>query len=115
VTKASPRRGEIWWAPAGSKLRPVLVLSADSMNRRLNKVLVVPGTTNMRGWPDEVLLQAGTLSEPMAFCCREVTPLAITDLVNRAGSVPERWLADVCTTLARVFDCTENTDGSVGK
>jgi mRNA-degrading endonuclease toxin of MazEF toxin-antitoxin module len=112
VTKQLPKRGEIWWASAGSKLRPVLVLSADSMNRRLNKVLVVPGTTNVRGWPDEVLLQAGTLNEPTAFCCREVTPVAITDLVNRAGSVPGRWLLDVCQTLARVFDCSEGAQGS---
>jgi mRNA-degrading endonuclease toxin of MazEF toxin-antitoxin module len=104
-----PERGEIWWAPAGSKLRPVVVVSADAMNRRLTKVLVVPGTTNLRGWPDEVLLQPGTLKEVTAFCCREITPLAITDLMNRAGSVPDSWLAHLCQTLARVFDCTENT------
>jgi mRNA-degrading endonuclease toxin of MazEF toxin-antitoxin module len=79
------------------------------MNRRLTKVLVVPGTTNLRGWPDEVLLQPGTLLEPTAFCCREVTPLASIDLVNRAGSVPDAWLASLCRTLARVFDCTEVT------
>jgi mRNA-degrading endonuclease toxin of MazEF toxin-antitoxin module len=107
VTKTSPKRGEIWWAKAGAKLHPVLVVSADSMNRRLSKVLVLPGTTNLRGWPDEVLLQPDALNEPTAFCCREVTPVQIADLVNRAGSVPDRWLADVCTTLARVFDCTE--------
>lgn len=103
----TPKRGEIWWAPAGDKLRPVVVVSANSMNQRLTKVLVVPGTTNLRGWPDEVLLQPGTLHEPTAFCCREVTPLAITDLVNRAGSVPDSWLASLCRRLARVFDCTE--------
>ncbi len=112
MTEGWPKRGEIWWAPAGSKLRPVLVLSADSMNRRLGKVLVVPGTTNLRGWPDEVLLQPGTLNEPTAFCCREVTPLAITDLVNRAGSVPDSWLSNVCQRLARVFDCNEGADAS---
>ena len=104
----TPKRGEIWWAPAGANLRPVVIVSADSMNRRLSKVLVVPGTTNLRGWPDEVLLQTGTLREPTAFCCREVTPLAITDLVNRAGSVTEPWLSGLCRTLARVFDCTED-------
>lgn len=104
----TPERGEIWWAPAGSKLRPVVVVSADAMNRRLAKVLVVPGTTNVRSWPDEVLLQPGTLKEPTAFCCREVTPIAITDLVNRAGSVTEPWLAGLCRILARVFDCTED-------
>lgn len=104
----SPERGEIWWAPTGSKLRPVLVISADSMNRRLAKVLVVPGTTNLRGWPDEVVLQPGILDEPTAFCCREVTPLPITELVERAGVVADGWLTNICLTLARVFDCTES-------
>lgn len=107
MTNVTPKRGEIWWVPTGSKLRPVLILSADSMNRRLKKVLVVPGTTNLRGWPDEVLLPAGPLNERTAFCCREVTPLAIAELVNRAGSVPDGWLTDLCRTLARVFDCNE--------
>lgn len=105
----TPKRGEIWWAPASSKLRPVVVVSADSMNRRLTKVLVVPGTTNLRGWPDEVLLHPGVLNETTAFCCREVTPLAINGLLNRAGAVPDSWLANLCLTLARVFDCAEGT------
>lgn len=113
MTTTRPKRGEIWWAMSGAKLRPVLVVSADSMNRRLSKALVLPGTTNLRGWPDEVLLQPGVLSEPTAFCCREVTPVPIADLVNRAGSVPDRWVSDVCTTLARVFDCTPGAGGSV--
>lgn len=77
------------------------------MNRRLTKVLVVPGTTNLRGWPDEVLLQPGTLNEPTAFCCREVSPIPIADLVSRAGAVSDAWLSNVCSTLASVFDCTD--------
>lgn len=104
----SPRRGEIWWAPAGSKVRPVVVVSADAMNRRLNKVLVVPGTTNVRGWPDEVLLPPGALNERTAFCCREVTPIPIADLVSRAGAVSDEWLSNVCATLRRVFDCADD-------
>lgn len=105
---ASPRRGELWWASAGTKLRPVLVMSADSMNRRLNKVLVVPGTTNLRGWPDEVLLAPGVLPEATAFCCREVAPIHVADLRNRAGEVPEHVLNHICETLARVFACNEH-------
>ena len=113
MTNAPPRRGDIWWASAGTKLRPVLVVSADSMNRRLNKVLVVPGTTNLRGWPDEVLLAPGVLPEATAFCCREVAPVLTADLRDRAGEVAEQVLNQVCETLARVFACTDyGSEGS---
>ena len=92
---------------------PVLVVSADSMNRRLNKVLVVPGTANVRGWPDEVLLAPGVLPEATAFCCREVAPVLTADLRDRAGEVAEQVLNQVCETLARVFACTEHpSEGS---
>ena len=109
MTIPSPRRGEIWWAIAGTKLRPVLVVSADSMNRRLSKVLVVPGTTNVRGWPDEVLLPSGFLRDATAFCCREVAPLQVADLRDRVGGVPESLLSEVCDTLAKVFACVEHS------
>ena len=80
------------------------------MNRRLSKVLVLPGTTNLRGWPDEVVLERGVLKEATAFCCREVTPIAIADLTKRAGVVSNSWLELACETLATVFDCSNSSD-----
>jgi mRNA-degrading endonuclease toxin of MazEF toxin-antitoxin module len=106
MTRAHPLRGEIWWTSTGTKSRPVVVISRDAMNRRLSKVLVLPGTTNVRAWPDEVILEAGVLKETTAFCCREVTPVVITDLTKRAGVVTEAWLDLACETLATVFDCS---------
>jgi mRNA-degrading endonuclease toxin of MazEF toxin-antitoxin module len=89
MTGAQPLRGEIWLTKTGTKTRPVIVISRDAMNHRLNKVLVIPGTTNLRGWPDEVSLEPGILKETTAFCCQKVTPIAIADLGKRAGVVPE--------------------------
>jgi mRNA-degrading endonuclease toxin of MazEF toxin-antitoxin module len=106
MTGAQPLRGEIWWTKTGTKTRPVIVVSRDAMNQRLNKVLVIPGTTNLRGWPDEVTLEPGILNQTTAFCCREVTPIAIADLGKRAGAVPDSWLNLACQTLATVFDCS---------
>jgi mRNA-degrading endonuclease toxin of MazEF toxin-antitoxin module len=106
MTRAKPLRGEIWWTTTGTKSRPVVVISRDAMNRVLSKVLVLPGTTNLRGWPDEVELEPGVLKELTAFCCREVTPIAIADLTKRAGVVSEAWLRLACETLATVFDCS---------
>ena len=105
MTTAVPLRGEVWWALTGAKRRPVLVISTDSMNRRLTKVLVVPGTTNLRNWPDEILLLPGMLKTATAFCCREVTPIAIDELTTRAGVVSADWLQSICQVLSQVFDC----------
>jgi mRNA-degrading endonuclease toxin of MazEF toxin-antitoxin module len=110
MSGAQPLRGELWWTKTGTKTRPVVVISRDAMNRRLSKVLVIPGTTHLQGWPDEVELEPGVLKEATAFCCREVTPVAIADLTKRAGVVPDSWLALACETLATVFDCSNSSD-----
>jgi mRNA-degrading endonuclease toxin of MazEF toxin-antitoxin module len=116
VTKTSqppprrfPQRGDVWWGFTGAKRRPVLVISSDSMNGVLAKVSVIPGTTNLRGWPDEVLLLPGLLKAETAFCCRELTPIAITELTGCAGSVSDEWLLQCCSVLAQVFDCRPKT------
>lgn len=51
----APRRGEVWWvafdpAVAGEikKTRPAIVVSNDSANRFLNRIQVVPVTTNVK-------------------------------------------------------------------
>jgi mRNA-degrading endonuclease toxin of MazEF toxin-antitoxin module len=101
----SPKRGDLWWAENGGKRRPVLVISADAMNRRLPKVIVIPGTSNLRGWPDELRLAKNPLPSETAFCCREITTMFASDLVDRAGQVPEAWLDEACNVLASVLGC----------
>lgn len=69
------RRGEVWWVefePAvGSeirKTRPAVIVSNDSANRNLSRVVVVPLTSNTgRLYPGEALVTvAGTRSKAMA-------------------------------------------------
>ncbi len=53
--RAEPRRGEVWWvafdpALGGEirKTRPAIVISNDAANRALNRIQVVPVTSNVK-------------------------------------------------------------------
>lgn len=100
-----PYRGELWWAETGTKRRPVVVISADAMNRRLAKVIVIPGTTILRSWPDELFLAKGILPHDTAFCCREIAPVATELLIDRVGRVSDEWLEAACAVLSSVLGC----------
>ena len=61
------KRGEVWWVefdPAiGSeiaKLRPAIIVSNDSANRNLSRVVVIPLTSNIaKVYPGEALVKLG--------------------------------------------------------
>lgn len=103
-----PARGEVWWCELPEiPRRPVVVLSRDAAIPRLRRVMVAPCTTNIRGLPSEVLLEAGDDPVPQrsAVNLDSVESVAVGVLTNRLGRLGDDRMREICSALAVAVDC----------
>jgi mRNA interferase MazF len=101
----TPRQGDIWWAEAEDKRRPVLIVTRSEAIPVLTWIMVAPITRTIRGIPTEIPLdEADGVDLPCAASFDNLQPVRKTFLADRIGSLtfPRQ---EICRTLAALADC----------
>ncbi len=103
-------RGEVWWINFDPSLggeirrqRPAIIVSNDAANHYLNRVQVVPITSNVdRLYPSEAYVTfRGKKSKAMAD---QITTVSKKRLINPAGSISKTEMESIGKAIAIQLD-----------
>jgi mRNA interferase MazF len=105
-----PSRGEVWYAELSptrdheqAGFRPVLVVSADELNRAPGELaVIVPLTTSFRyaGFSVSIRPPEGGLRAPSYALCDQIRSVSSRRLSRRIGRVSTLVLEEIVTTLS---------------
>ena len=101
----TPGQGEIWWAEAEDKHRPVLVVTRSEAIPVLTWIVVAPVTRTVRRIPTEVPVgpEEG-LPVESAASFDNLQPIRRAFLTERAGTLPHPR-RQICGALSALADC----------
>lgn len=101
----TPRQGEIWWAEAEDKRRPVLVVTRSEAIGVLTWVVVAPVSRTVRAIPTEIPLgEVEGLSVDCAASFDNLQPIRRTFLTERVGALGSRH-TEICAALDALASC----------
>jgi mRNA interferase MazF len=101
-----PEQGDVWWAEAEDKRRPVLVVTRSEAVPVLSWILVAPVTRTVRGIPTEVPLgPPDGLPAEGAASFDNLQPIRRSFLVDRLGRLGPSRRLEICDALAALADC----------
>ncbi len=101
-----PAQGEVWWAEAEDKRRPVLVVTRSDAVPVLTWIIVAPVTRTVRQIPTEVRLGAiHGLPDECVASFDNLQPIRRSLLTQRAGELQADELGEICRALEALADC----------
>ncbi|HEU5003684.1 MAG TPA: type II toxin-antitoxin system PemK/MazF family toxin [Actinomycetota bacterium] len=101
----TPRQGDIWWAEAEDKRRPVLIITRSEAIPVLAAIVVAPITTTIRGIPTEIAVgSAEGLPADSAASFDNLQPIRRGFLTVRMGELGIRR-TEICSALEALADC----------
>lgn len=102
----TPTQGEIWWAEAQDKRRPVLIVTRGDAVAVLTWIIVAPVTRTIRQIPTEVGLGTSHgLPDDCVASFDNLQPIRRSFLTQRVGELQAEELDEICRALRSLADC----------
>lgn len=101
-----PAQGEVWWAEAEDKRRPVLIVTRTDAVSVLSRLVVAPLTRTVRGIPTEVAFGGEDgLGVECAASFDNLQPISRAFLTERVAMLDGARRHEICDALAAMADC----------
>lgn len=101
-----PGQGEVWWAEAEGKRRPVLVVTRAEAIPVLTAIVVAPITRTIRHIPTEIALgEEHGLPVPCVASIDNLQPIRRALLTERIGQLGTDERPEICRAVAALTDC----------
>jgi mRNA interferase MazF len=101
-----PVQGDVWWAEAEDKRRPVLVCTRSEAVPVLSAIVVAPVSRTVRGIPSELALgQAEGLGVECAASFDNLATIPRQALTSRIGALDALRRRELCAALRAMSDC----------